>query len=325
MWWKINDTMKSDTTKSNYRSFFLRLSATVLIFSLIFWLLPMGDVWQAMTKVGWWRWLLVLLAFGIGHAILAYKWYRLVGTAGTPFRYGIALRAHMAGLFANIWLPSIIGGDVVRAGLISRQQGVAVPTITGLLDRLLDLMALSILAACGMLLSGSATNTMAGNILSTVGVVAMLGIPLLLFTLPRLRPGHLPGAIRTPGTRLIEVFRTLYNNPKPAGNSLLLALVVQLAFVVLNYFLAVAMGIGAPFAAWLMAWPLAKIAALLPVSLGGLGVREVALAALLTPFAVSSTLAIAQALVWQSVLFGFGLLAGLGVLLSKPLFKPGVS
>jgi len=55
---------------------------------------------------------------------------------------------------------------------------------------------------------------------------------------------------------------------------------------------------------------------LLPVSLGGLGVREVALAALLVPFAVPGTLAIAEALVWQSILFGFGLLAGLGLLLS---------
>ena len=66
-----------------------------------------------------------------------------------------------------------------------------------------------------------------------------------------------------------------------------------------------------------MAWPLAKITALLPVSLGGLGVREAALAVFLAPFAVTGTLAVAEALVWQSILFGFGLLAGAGLLFSS--------
>ena len=39
----------------------------------------------------------------------------------------------------------------------------------------------------------------------------------------------------------------------------------------------------AVFAVWLLAWPLAKLIALAPVSLGGIGVREVALATLLLP------------------------------------------
>ena len=79
----------------------------------------------------------------------------------------------------------------------------------------------------------------------------------------------------------------------------------------LNATLGAAIGIAAGPAVWLLAWPLAKIAALAPVSLGGLGVREAALAALLLPFGVEGTLAVAQALVWQSVLFAFGGVAGL--------------
>jgi uncharacterized membrane protein YbhN (UPF0104 family) len=197
---------------------------------------------------------------------------------------------------------------------------VAVPAVTGVLDRLLDLIALAILAACGILLSGNAQDTPTGDIMTVLGCLLVLGIPLIVVFLTRMRAENLPGIIRTPGAKLIKVIDSLRDSPRPALNSLFLALVVQLAFVALNYSLGVWVGISAPLSVWLLAWPLAKIAALLPVSLGGLGVREAALAALLAPFAVPGTLAVAEALVWQSVLFGFGLLAGSGILFSRQKF-----
>jgi uncharacterized membrane protein YbhN (UPF0104 family) len=96
-----------------------RALVTLFIFALMFGLLPMGEVWQAMIRIGWWRWLLVLGLFGAGHLVAAYKWCRLVRSAGQSLTFRDALGAHMAGLFANIWLPSIVGGDVVRAAWIS--------------------------------------------------------------------------------------------------------------------------------------------------------------------------------------------------------------
>lgn len=269
-----------------------------------------------MLGVGWWRWIMVLCVFAIGHAVAAWKWCQLVRATGAVLDFTVALRAHMAGLFANAWLPSIVGGDVVRAAWISGRQGIAVPTVTGLLDRALDLLALIILVVTGALLLGDTGGEMAARVLRNVAVILVLGTGLAVIALRWLKPEHLPVAVRAAYIKISAIIRALYGRPGAALRSLLLALLVQLVFVGLNYFLGNAMGIAVPFAVWLIAWPLAKIVALLPVSLGGLGVREAALAALLAPFAVPATLAVAQALVWQSVLFGFGLLAGAGLLLS---------
>ena len=49
---------------------------------------------------------------------------------------------------------------------------------------------------------------------------------------------------------------------------------------------------------------------MLPVSLGGLGVREVAVVALTAPLGVEREIAMAQSLVWQSVLVAGSLSAG---------------
>jgi len=276
----------------------------------------MAEVWQAMARIGWWRWLVVLGVFGACHVIAAYKWCRLVRAAGQPLAFGDALGAHMTGLFANIWLPSIVGGDVLRAGWISGQQGITVPAAIGLLDRVLDLLALLLLVALGSLLVGGMGGGLAISVLRGVGILLMLGLAGGLVMLRWLQPEHLPAAVRPHGLRLIEIGKMLYSRPGPALVSFTLAFLVQSVFVALNWYLGSVMGIGVSFAVWLVAWPLAKIIALLPVSLGGLGVREVSLAALLAPFSVSGTLAVAEGLVWQSILFAFGLLAGMGTLLS---------
>jgi uncharacterized membrane protein YbhN (UPF0104 family) len=77
-------------------------------------------------------------------------------------------------------------------------------------------------------------------------------------------------------------------------------------------------------AAWVFAWPLAKIIAILPVSLNGLGLREGTLAALLVPFGAQAAQVVAAGLVWQGVLFAAGLLGGL-LYLSTPGARKAVA
>jgi uncharacterized membrane protein YbhN (UPF0104 family) len=162
---------------------------------------------------------------------------------------------------------------------------------------------------------GVAVGELATTVLNYAGILLIAGLAIGLIALRWLRLDDLPARLRPYGERLLELGKALYARPGVTLGSFMLALLVQFGFVGLNYFLATAMDIRVSLAVWLVAWPLAKIMALLPVSLGGLGVREAALAALLAPFAVTATLAIAQALVWQSVLLGFGVLAGMTTLM----------
>ena len=109
--------------------------------------------------------------------------------------------------------------------------------------------------------------------------------------------------------------------------AVVLAMVVQGFFVGLNILVAKALGITLPPVAWFALWPLAKLAAFLPISLGGIGVREMALVALLAPLGVDPTLAVAHSLVWETVLFAVGLLAGglAFVARSRMVVPPAVS
>jgi uncharacterized membrane protein YbhN (UPF0104 family) len=55
---------------------------------------------------------------------------------------------------------------------------------------------------------------------------------------------------------------------------------------------------------------LAKLSAVLPVTQGGVGVREAALAVLFASFGVPAALAVAVGLVWQAVVITGGVVSG---------------
>jgi uncharacterized membrane protein YbhN (UPF0104 family) len=90
--------------------------------------------------------------------------------------------------------------------------------------------------------------------------------------------------------------------------------------------LAVYCGLTLPLRAWLFAWPLAKLAAVLPLTQGGIGVREAALVVLLSPFGAPGPLVLATGLLWEAVVIAGGLIAGaVALILRRHVDQPNVS
>jgi uncharacterized membrane protein YbhN (UPF0104 family) len=90
----------------------------------------------------------------------------------------------------------------------------------------------------------------------------------------------------------------------------MLGVFIQTSFLVLTALLAISCGLVLPLRVWLFAWPLAKLAAVLPLTQGGIGVREAALVALLAPFGAAGPVVLAAGLVWEGVIIVGGLIAG---------------
>ena len=300
------------TRRRRGTAFWIRVGVTVALLAALFLWLPREDIVAAMRRVPVTLWLATVAFFLLGHTFSALKWRWLLIACGVRPTVREALQAHAAGLFGNLFLPSLVGGDVVRAGLATRAVGgletVAVGTVA---DRGVDTASLLVLIAAAAPFLPQATEEATGRLLVSLGagfllaIVAAAGGVLLL-----LAPDRLPKLVREPARRVRTALGALVRHPGHAVAAVAVALAVQSAFVLLNVRLGEAVGITLPLAAWFFVWPLAKFAALVPVSLGGIGVREVALGALVAPFAVATGLAVGQALVWETVLVAGGLMAG---------------
>lgn len=285
------------------------ITGTVLV-ALGVWL-PIAILVDAILSVPRALWLGVLSAFALGHAISAGKWRLLLRSAGAEVSLKDAFRAHAAGLFANLCLPSLVGGDVVRAGIVvSRAGRPEAVALAGIADRMIDTAALIVLAGTGATLAPQFIDGAGRSVLVVAGGVLLVVAGLGYWVLLRLRPRRLPERLRPLLMKLQTAIRTLAAHPRLALGVFVLSVGIQGGFVSLNIALGRAIGIDVPPAMWLLAWPLAKLVALVPISLGGIGVREVALATLLLPAGVPAALAVGQSLVWETLLISLGALAG---------------
>lgn len=108
-----------------------------------------------------------------------------------------------------------------------------------------------------------------------------------------------------------EILELVYRNPVRPVFAFILSLIIQSGFILLTIYLAQICDIHIPTVLWFLIWPLAKLSALLPISMGGIGVREAALAALLSRVSVAASSSVALGLLWETVLVAGGIFGGL--------------
>lgn len=292
------------------RRWLVRLAGSAILLAGLFWVLPLDQVLSALATIPPVVFCAVLVLFLTAHVAAALKWWMLLDFS---IPMPLALRAHFAGLAANLCLPGALGGDAVRAGLAhaSLRDGPRV-TAVGAADRLIDMAALLAVSLFGLAISqqAGATLWLALQALAILAVVVagFVALPHLVPLAWRIAP-RLPG--RGLADRLSSAFADLAHRPRRLVLSLAISSTIQTALVLLSWWLAVAAGTVVPMGQWMFAWPLAKIIAILPISLNGLGLREATLAAFLVPFGADAAVIVAAGLVWQAVLFAGG---GIGAL-----------
>jgi len=303
--------MKARVAES-LRNPWIRVGGSLLILGLLLAFLPVHKIAAALRRIPLSIWLWILAGYLATHLLGIVKWRLTLRLSNARLTFVQALRCYFAGLFGSVFLPSVVGGDVVRMGLAFRIERNRAGVLLGsLVDRLLDIISLAVVTAVGVLLLPGAIDPRHRRAFIVFGVVVTLVLA-GLFVLMRAVPWRrLPFKLRRSLVKLRRAARSMASRPQYVMVSLLLGIVIQTNLLALSFLMAGACGLHVAFRVWLFAWPLAKLLALVPLTLGGLGVREAGLAALLTPFGAPAALAMAAGLAWESIIIAGGLAAGL--------------
>jgi uncharacterized membrane protein YbhN (UPF0104 family) len=290
----------------------VRWGGSAAMLALLFTALPFADIAAAIASVPPMVWPAALAMYMLLHLVGVVKWRLLANTAGAGLSFKTAVRAYYMGLFGNTFLPSIVGGDVVRAGVAMRAARSRSGLVLGsLIDRLLDIVGLAAVAGIGALLSPRALDGQSRQIFLTLGAVLAAGGVGGLLALALLPVRRLPWKVRRKLVQVRRAVRATMQRPQALVGAFLLGMLLQSLLTVLNWWLGGVIGIEIPLYVWLFVWPLAKIAGLLPLTQNGIGVREAAQAVLFAPFGVSAAKAVATGLVFEVVIISGGLVGGL--------------
>jgi glycosyltransferase 2 family protein len=295
-----------------YRQAIIRVGGSCLMLGILFWVLPLGEITTVLKRMPVGIWIAGLAIFLSLHFIGVIKWRLMSNSAGAGLSLVDATRCYYAGLFGNTFLPSIVGGDVVRAGLAFKH----VKSKSGLLfgsfiDRLLDFVALIAVAGIGILLLPTALDPQSRRIFfAATAFVALICVGgfVALAVLPIRRVSF---KLRRKLVHLRKAMRAIAERPAAVSMVLSLGITLQLLLVALNAWLSHAVGVHVSLAVWLFVAPLAKLSGVLPVTQNGIGVREVAQVALFAPFGIPAVMAVAAGLVFETVIISGGLMGGL--------------
>ena len=299
-----------------YRAYVLRAALGLLVVGL---LLRHYDAKPVLAMLG--REKIAYFAAAVviylsGQLISALRWRILALMVGISGRYREFVAYCFVGMFTNLFLPGLIGGDAARAFYLGRRCGrLGAATAATVADRGSGLLALFWLAgACALLPIGRLLPKPI-----TTPVIAVAGLTILGYVFTPLIASllqRIPGRIAT----VIAAVLPYLNRPASLIPAIVLSFALQVLLAIGQYALAVGLGLGISLWLLVLCVPIANVFASLPLTINGLGVRESAYVVLLGSAGMRDTDAIALGLLWFACTTVAGLVGGV-VFVSSDLPK----
>ena len=277
----------------------IRAAVSGVVVAILLWLIPIAAVLDALRRTSVWTWSVSVAIFFAGHFLNALKLRLLLGPG--PGLTEACVRAQYAGLVANLGLPGLAGGDIVRAAYLIPMTGLKRSATASIADRLIDTTTLLVFITIALTVGGIppeiADIALNAGAWLVAGAIVMVIAGVILIRLPRFS-----GVVRT----VTDAWNEMMTRRPAIAGAALISVVVQSAFVMTNVWLARQVGVSTGLAAWFVAWPLSKLIAILPFSLGGIGVREAALVSLLALYGAPREAVLASGILWQAILLVTG-------------------
>jgi uncharacterized membrane protein YbhN (UPF0104 family) len=252
----------------------------------------------------------------------AVRWQAVLLGLGRRCRARSLLHHYVAGLFVGNFLPSTIGGDVLRIRRLGAETGESAEAFASVvLERLSGMFVLPFITLTALAFnSGLRRLGTASLIAAVVSVVTLVFLGLLIYGVSHPRLGRrligttgwqqFAGAVHLGAAR----FR---RHPRAAVGVVVSAFAYQLIVVFAALLAARAINLHHVGITAVLAFvPAVAIVQVIPISLGGLGLREGAFALFLHPLGVTTGRAVALGL----LIYGLNLVVSLA---GAPSFAMG--
>jgi uncharacterized membrane protein YbhN (UPF0104 family) len=232
----------------------IKLLAKIAITILCLWYvsgkIDFAKAGSALKNANWIYLFFALLAFLISKLISAFRLNIYFRNIRVHLPEWQNIKLYWLGMFYNLFLPGSISGDAYKVILLSRKYSVPYKKTTAavLLDRFSGLLGLGLILAAYSALVLEQNLYIVGIVLGAVLAIVALYI-IIRFFLREFLPSFLP--------------------------TLLLGIVVQACQVICAYLIMSALGIPAHVTEYIFLFLVSSIVSVLPLTIGGLGIREV--------------------------------------------------
>ncbi len=273
--------------------FAIRLAAGVAVVAFLLWHYDLRSAFQLIRRERPIMFVATVALYISGQSMSALRWKLLARLNGLPGRYSQYLAYYFVGMFTNVFVPGLVGGDALRALYLGRQYRRIGPAFASVMaDRGIGLLTLFWLAAIAALcttrvrLPASVLHvTLAAGALSLLGY---LSTPLLATAVSRY----------TRLNRLLAPVIPYLCRPIALAPAIALSALLQLSLATCQYLLGIGLGLDIALTTFVLIVPITNVIASLPITINGLGMREAGYLLLLGMAGVSKEQAVALSILY---------------------------
>lgn len=261
-------------------------------------------------KLSWWVFVAAIVLQVLSFTLANVRWWVILRTDRLGYRFIDLLPQYYIGSFFNNLLPTSTGGDLFRMYYIyKRGHGAALAVSPVIVERVIGLVILVGMAVVALPFLRADPEIAHGLKVSfTTAFVAMVVGLVLLRWQRTYWPIH-NFFERWSEMRIVKALLNIAEAvhlylQRTALVMVLAVMTVLLQFleIILFYILGHGLGSDMPFTAFIVMVPVVFVVAALPITVGGLGVREIAVVALFTAAGMSEPHAATTALLFIPVL-----------------------
>ncbi len=267
--------------------------------TLIAWLLTEIDLRAVIARWSSVNWPLLIVLIPLLYLINTYlrtaRLRIILQTHGMQLSFRWLWLVQLRSSFVVSFVPGGVSGDVYRTFVIGRKSERTLDSIAAVvLEKVIGLLAMMSLSIISLLVGVGLLGITAYN--SLVAPVAVIAGGLILFCLVSylVLRARLLSRWRLPfpfWTRLQETADRLalqFNESHNVLSLALLSLLLQISIILWYFVVAQARALELSLLTLLIAVPIVELLLTIPVSIGGVGVRDAALVVLLLPFGLSA-------------------------------------
>jgi glycosyltransferase 2 family protein len=292
----------------------LKIAVSLGILAYIF--LKVVDIkllWHELIQAKPLYFIAAVLVYFLVQGLSAWRWHALLKPQGLDVPFSRVLAYYFLGMYFNFFLPSAIGGDVVKVYYLNKEtRQLSASASSVFFDRDIGMGGLVLIALVMAMLANPAHMQING--VPLVPVFAIIGVGFLaanlaLFFRPTYNLLH----------RLLSLFKMkrvddkverLFTSVNVYRNrwgliivTMVVSLGVQVGCAVVNLLAAKAIGIDkAGLIDYLVFIPAIGLISMIPISVGGTGLREAAYLLMFSSIGVEEHQALALSVLWLGVI-----------------------
>jgi len=299
-------------------SILLRVGLSILLLVFLFKQVDEKSMLEIIKNVDKPLLLLSFLLFFTTYALGLFRWKLLVKALGIKLPLNRLVTAFSGGVFFSLFLPSTIGGDFLRSADLAVYTNKPKKIIASVfLDRLSGFIGLAILTLLSVFLGWKVIEDK--SVLLSIWLIVGILVLLLFLLFNKFIYTKISGLLKSPNAGKIrsaisglhEEIHLFRHKEKAVLVNILISIVVQSIPCITCFIIALSLGIKISLVYFFIFIPIIGAITLLPVSIGGLGLRDATIIFFFAKVGVGKDLAFAMSLLNFSFILIYGALGGL--------------